>query len=69
LSRNQLGGGVGRESRPPDHISSIFDKLEFSDRFGLAVFASRHGLAELPYDTKIPDAKWYTCTMWQKIVL
>ena len=54
-----------------DRVSpaAFYNKLEFSDRFVLAVYASWHGLAEPPYDTKIPDAKWYTCTMWQKIVL
>jgi DNA-binding NarL/FixJ family response regulator len=39
------------------HLSSIFDKLEVSDRFGLAIYAFRYGLAEIPYSTNMPDAK------------
>jgi len=39
------------------HLSSIFDKLEVSDRFGLAIYAFRYGLAEIPYSAKRPDVK------------
>jgi len=38
------------------HLSSIFDKLEVADRFGLAIYAFRYGLAEIPNGTNIPDA-------------
>ena len=30
------------------HLTSIFDKLEVSDRFELAIYSYRHGLAKLP---------------------
>lgn len=30
------------------HLTSIFDKLGLSDRFELAIYAFRHGLAQLP---------------------
>ena len=39
------------------HLSSIFDKLEVSDRFGLAIYAFRYGLAEIPNGTNVLDAK------------
>jgi DNA-binding NarL/FixJ family response regulator len=39
------------------HLSSIFDKLEVSDRFGLAIYAFRYGLAEIPYSTNVPVAR------------
>jgi DNA-binding NarL/FixJ family response regulator len=39
------------------HLSSIFDKLEVADRFGLAIYAFRYGLAEIPYSTNVLDAK------------
>ncbi|MBO0720120.1 MAG: response regulator transcription factor [Blastocatellia bacterium] len=31
------------------HISSVFSKLEVKDRFELAIYAYRHGLARLPF--------------------
>jgi len=37
------------------HLSSVFEKLEVSDRFGLAIFAFRHGLAEIPNGTNVLD--------------
>jgi two-component system nitrate/nitrite response regulator NarL len=30
------------------HLTSIFDKLGVSDRFELAIYSYRHGLAKLP---------------------
>jgi DNA-binding NarL/FixJ family response regulator len=39
------------------HLSSIFDKLEVSDRFGLAIYAFRYGLAEIPYGTNISNGQ------------
>ncbi|HKQ75631.1 MAG TPA: response regulator transcription factor [Blastocatellia bacterium] len=39
------------------HLSSVFEKLEVSDRFGLAIYAFRYGLAEIPDSTNIPYAK------------
>jgi DNA-binding NarL/FixJ family response regulator len=30
------------------HLSSIFSKLDVGDRFELAIYAYRHGLAKLP---------------------
>ncbi len=35
------------------HLSSVFDKLEVSDRFGLAIYAFRHGLAKIPNSTNV----------------
>jgi DNA-binding NarL/FixJ family response regulator len=30
------------------HLSSIFSKLSVADRYGLIIYAFRHGLAEVP---------------------
>lgn len=39
------------------HLSSIFDKLEVSDRFGLAIYAFKYGLAEIPHGANVREAQ------------
>jgi len=39
------------------HLSSIFEKLDVSDRFGLAIYAFQHGLAEIPNGTNMLYAR------------
>ena len=36
------------EATVRNHLTSIFDKLDLSDRFELAVYAFRHGLVQPP---------------------
>jgi DNA-binding NarL/FixJ family response regulator len=57
LKNKQIGERLFiSEATVRNHLTSILSKLELSDRFELALFAYRHGLAQLPRQEHKPAA-------------
>jgi two-component system response regulator DegU len=49
LSNKQIAGRLFiSEATVRNHITSILGKLKLSDRFELAIYSYRHGLAKIP---------------------